>query len=79
MDERNYASERTGRVVLSFHLHADGSISEMHFVNNTVDLALGLLCQSAIKNPAPYDPWPSDMHFKIDAEYREVTFCFLYN
>ena len=79
LDDRNYAGERTGRVTVKFHLNADGSISEMSFVENTVDLALGLLCQSAIKTPAPYAPWPLDMRHKIGSDYREVTFTFFYN
>lgn len=79
LDERNYAGERTGRVTVKFHLNADGSVSEMSFMDNTVDLALGLLCQSAIKTPAPYAPWPLDMRHKIGADYREVTFTFFYN
>ena len=79
LDDRNYAGERTGKVTIRFHLNADGSVSEIAFVENTVDLALGLLCQSAIKTPAPYAPWPLDMRHKIGADYREVTFTFFYN
>jgi outer membrane biosynthesis protein TonB len=79
LDDRNYAGERTGRVTVKFHLNADGSVSEMSFLENTVDLALGLLCQSAIKTPAPYAPWPLDMRHKIGSDYREVTFTFFYN
>jgi len=79
LDSRKYARDRVGRVTLRFHLNSDGSISELEFVENTVDLALGLLCQSAIKDPSPYARWPADMHRLIGAEYREVTFTFYYN
>ena len=79
LDSRNYSGDRTGKVTLRFHLNSDGTISEMGFVENSVDLALGLLCQSAIKDPAPFAPWPSDMKQKIGAPYREVTFTFFYN
>jgi hypothetical protein len=78
LNSRNFAGERTGKVTLRFRLNADGSISEVGFVENTVDLALGLLCQSAIKDPAPFPPWPSDMRRKIGDSFREVTFTFLY-
>jgi len=79
LDTRKFARDRVGRVTLRFHLNSDGSISELEFVENTVDLALGLLCQSAIKDPSPYNRWPTDMRRLIGADYREVTFTFYYN
>ena len=79
LDSRNYARDRTGKVTLRFHLNADGGVSEIAFMENTVDLALGLLCQSAIKDPAPFAPWPSDLRRLVGADYREVTFTFFYN
>jgi outer membrane biosynthesis protein TonB len=79
LDNRNFAGDRSGKVTLRFRLHADGSVSEIAFVDSTVDLALGLLCQSAIKDPAPFAAWPGDMRRQIGAEYREVTFTFFYN
>jgi hypothetical protein len=79
LDSRNYSGDRTGKVTLRFHLNSDGSISEIGFVENSVDLALGLICQSAIKDPSPFAPWPSEMKQKIGAPYREVTFTFFYN
>jgi len=79
LDARLYSADRIGKVTLRFHLHADGTVSEMAFVENTVDLSLGLLCQSAIRDNAPYAVWPIDMKRKIGAEYREVTFTFYYN
>ena len=79
LDSRQYARDRVGRVTLRFRLNSDGSISELAFVENTVDLGLGLLCQSAIKDPSPYARWPTDMRRLIGADYREVTFTFYYN
>jgi len=78
LNSRNYSGEQIGKVTLKFRLNADGSISQVAFVDSSVDLALGMLCQSAIKDPAPYAPWPSDMRRKIGDNYREVTFTFLY-
>jgi hypothetical protein len=54
-------------------------VTQLAFVQNTVDLALGLVCQSAIKDPAPFAPWPGDMKRLVGADYREVTFTFYYN
>jgi outer membrane biosynthesis protein TonB len=78
LDSRNYAGEQIGSVTVKFRLNADGSISEVAFVDTTVDLALGMLCQSAVKDPAPYAPWPSDMRRKIGDSSIEVTFKFFY-
>ncbi|MGO8675539.1 MAG: cell envelope integrity protein TolA [Limisphaerales bacterium] len=78
LDERSYAGARTGKVMLRFHLNADGSVTQMKLVENTVDLTLALICQSAIRDPAPFAPWPSDMRKEIGANYREVTFAFYY-
>ena len=79
LDTRKYARDRVGRVTLRFHLNSDGSISQVEIVENTVDLALGLLCQKAITEPQPYGKWPPDMRRLVGAEYREVTFTFFYN
>jgi protein TonB len=78
LDERNFGYERSGRVTISFRLHADGTVTNVEFKDNTVGAGLGLLCQSAIKDPAPYPSWPGDMRRKIGVEYRDVTFTFLY-
>ncbi len=79
LEHRSYAGEQTGKVTIKFRLNADGSISEVAFMDTTVDLALGMLCQSAIKDPAPYAAWPGDMRRKIGESFREVTFTFFYN
>jgi outer membrane biosynthesis protein TonB len=78
LDSRGWAADRTGRVTIRFHLNADGTVTEMKFMENTVDLALGMLCQSAIKDPSPFALWPSDMRRAIGANFREVTFTFFY-
>jgi hypothetical protein len=79
LENRLYARDRFGKVTVRFHLHANGTVTEMTFVENTVDLSLALLCQSAIRDSAPYAEWPADMRRKIGAEFREVTFTFYYN
>jgi len=78
LDERGFAGARTGQVMLRFHLNSDGSVTQMKLVENTVDFPLALLCQSAIRDPAPFAPWPGEMRKEIGADYREVTFTFYY-
>ena len=79
LDQRNYASDRTGRVALEFQLYYDGRISDMKVLENTVDDILCLLCQKAILDPSPYSRWPSDMRRMVNGDYREVRFTFYYN
>ena len=57
----------------------DGRITDMKMSDNDVGDLLGLLCERAVLDPAPYAPWPSDMRRLIGHNYREVTFTFYYN
>ena len=79
LEERNYASDKTGKVVLEFRLNYDGRVTDMKVVENTVDEILCLLCQKAIMDPAPFARWPSDMRRMANADYRDVRFTFYYN
>jgi hypothetical protein len=78
LDEQNFGFYRSGRVSVRFRLHADGSVTQLEFAGNEVGVGLGLLCQSAIKDPSPFEPWPGDMRREIGSEYRDVTFTFIY-
>ena len=78
LEGRWYADDRKGKVVLRFHLNSDGSISQMTLVQNTVDLTLALLCESAIRDPSPYRAWPDEMRRIVGADFREVTFTVYY-
>jgi hypothetical protein len=79
LDQQGYSGERTGKVVVRFHLNSDGSVTEMKQQETTVDdYTLALICQSAIRDPAPFAAWPSEMRKEIGAKYREVTFVFYY-
>jgi outer membrane biosynthesis protein TonB len=79
LEKRNFARDRTGKVVLEFRLNYDGRITEMKEVENDVGELLGLLCQMAVLDPARYADWPSDMRRLVGADYREVRFTFYYN
>ncbi|MBI3853863.1 MAG: hypothetical protein HY298_26860 [Verrucomicrobia bacterium] len=79
LDSRDFARDRTGKVVLEFRLNYDGRITEMKEVDNDVGELLGLLCQKAVLDPAPFEKWPSDLRRLVGADYREVRFTFYYN
>jgi len=78
LDSQKFASDRTGKVMLRFHLNYDGTITDMTVQQNTVGDLLGYVCQKAINDPAPFKPWPEDMRRLVGQNYREITFTFYY-
>ncbi len=70
---------RSGKVVVEFRLHSDGSVTEMGVSENEVTEVLGWICRRAIQDPAPYDRWPSDMRRLVGGDFRMVRFTFYYN
>jgi hypothetical protein len=79
LDQRNYAQERSGKVVLQFHLKFDGTITDMEFKDNTVGDMLGIFCRKAVEDPAPYDKWSREMRLMVGKDFREIRFTFYYN
>jgi hypothetical protein len=79
LDNVSYDGYRRGKVVVKFHLDYEGRISDMSVVDNNVGDLLGLLCQKAVLDPAPYAKWPADMRRMADKDYREIRFTFYYN
>jgi len=78
LDSQQFALDRTGKVTLRFHLNYDGTITDMTVLQNTVGDLLGYVCQKAINDPAPFKPWPEEMHREIGKNSREITFTFYY-
>jgi protein TonB len=78
LDSRHFAQDRTGKVILRFKLKYDGSVEEMHTLENTVGELLCYVCSESIQQSAPFEKWPEDMHRMIGANYREITFTFYY-
>ncbi|MGA9776850.1 MAG: hypothetical protein ACLPRE_15400 [Limisphaerales bacterium] len=78
LDSREFARDRSGKVVLRFHLNYDGRISDMVVMQNTVGDLLGYVCQKAVMDPAPFAEWPTDMRAMVGQDYREITFTFYY-
>lgn len=77
--ENNQLSQRSGRVVLEFKLNSNGRITDMKVDGNEVGEILGMLCQRAVQDPAPYPNWPSDMRKAIGSNTRDIRFTFFYN
>lgn len=78
LDEQKFSLERTGKVVVRFNLHADGTISDMTQVQSDVGDLWAFICESAVMTPAPYARWPAAMRRLIGRDVRDVTFTFHY-
>lgn len=78
LDERHYALERTGHVVISFKLHPDGTVSAVNTSNSSMGELYSLLCELAVEQPAPFGRWPAELVHEIGSEPIPVTFTFNY-
>ena len=79
LDERAFARGDTGKVVVTFRLNSDGSVTHMRVAESTVGDILEIVCQKAVQEPAPFGPWPNDMRRLVGADFRDVRFTFFYN
>jgi hypothetical protein len=77
LDRRQFALDRTGKVVLQFRLNYDGRITDMEIAESTVGETLAYVCQLAVTDPAPYEKWPSDMRREV-GDSRNIQFTFYY-
>jgi len=78
LEQKGYAFNNTGRVVIVFRLNYDGRVSDVSVVESTVGDLLADVCQLAITDPAPYAKWSTEMRQFFGANYREVRFTFYY-
>jgi hypothetical protein len=78
LDSQQYAADYRGKVVLQFHLHSDGRITDVTVAENTAGAVPGLICETAIDKPNPYPPFPGDMR-RVVGETRSIQFTFFYN
>jgi len=67
-----------GTVELKFDLLADGSVANMEMKANSAGPALGLYCQKAVVESAPFAPLPEDLKRLIGGDSREIIFTFYY-
>ncbi|HUD47468.1 MAG TPA: hypothetical protein VMR33_11590 [Candidatus Baltobacteraceae bacterium] len=75
----NRTANASGKVVLEFRLHPDGRITGMTNVQNEVSDFMENMCERAILDPEPFQPWPREMRLDIPADYRDIQFTFFYD
>jgi hypothetical protein len=78
LDAQRYASDYRGKVVLQFRLHHDGSVTELRVVENSAGPIPGLICETAVDKPKPFEKFPVPMR-RMVGDTREIQFTFYYN
>ena len=73
------AAREVGRVVITFNLWENGDVTDVEVERSTVGPIHSLKCERAVREPAPYDPWPAKMREIIGDDHRFVRFTFHYN
>lgn len=68
-----------GKVVLRFKLHSDGQVSDFCVVEATVPPAFTIMCEKAVRDPAPFESWPPEQRTTVGADERNITFTFYYH
>jgi len=76
--EQNRLYEGVGQVTLYFQLLDDGTVQGMETKENTAGITLGLFCEKAIVDSAPFAPLPEKLRMLVGKEPREVNFTFYY-
>ena len=65
-----------GEVVIEFHLHADGNVSDLRVARSRTDETTALVCQKAVSESAPFPAWPQEMRRAFTNDYRDIHFTF---
>ncbi len=79
LDNLSYEGYRQGKVVVQFNLNYRGEISDVKIIQNTVTEMLALMCEKAIRDPAPFGEWSREMRLAVGDDYRRITFTFHYH
>jgi hypothetical protein len=75
----NRTPNGSGKVVVRFRLLPDGRIQGMTNISSDVSDFMENMCERAVLDPAPYQPWPREMRMEIPNEYRDIQFTFYYD
>lgn len=77
LDSQKFSLDRTGKVVLLFRLNYDGTISQMRVAQSSVGDLLAYVCEKAVLDGAPYEPWTANMRLEI-GDHIDVMYTFSY-
>lgn len=69
----------SGKVVVNFKLYPNGRVDQVVLAHNEVTDELANFCESAIIDPSPFGPWPTQMRLDIPKDYLDLQFTFYYD
>ncbi len=79
LEERRYASDDHGRVLVGFQLRHNGTITAVHIIENTTGADLpGYVAIKAIQDPAPFRPMPVSASNGLHKAYEDICLIFEY-
>ena len=73
-----HGKNRSGEIVLEFHLTSDGRITNMKVIKDSVGNGEAMICEKAVLASVPYPAWPADVVRMVGESFRVVTFTFNY-
>jgi hypothetical protein len=73
--DRRYADGQPGRARLNFTLYPTGRVDHLKIAQNSASPILGELCQTAVLQCAPFDPWPEDLKL-IGGDHLDISIDF---
>jgi outer membrane biosynthesis protein TonB len=79
LDNLSYDNYQQGKVVVQFTLSYRGDITDVRVAQNTVSDMLSLMCEKAVRDPAPFGEWSREMRLAVGEDSRRITFTFFYN
>jgi hypothetical protein len=68
----------SGKVIVSFVLHSDGTVTDTDITMNNVGYLPGLTCVEAVLKSTPFPKWSSEMVKKL-GDHCDVEFTFNYH
>jgi TonB family protein len=78
LQDQHYQGLQQGYVTLSFRLHTDGKVSDVHVLKSSLNGTLTQAALSAVNDSAPFAAWTDAMRQKKKGDYLDVTFSFYY-
>jgi len=67
-----------GKVIASFKLHHDGTITDLSFTSGGANQRQRYYCREALEGAAPFERWSTKLRNRIGADHRQCQFTFSY-
>ncbi len=67
-----------GKVIASFKLHHDGTITDLTFTSGGANQRQRYYCREALEGAAPFERWSTKLRNRIGADHRQCQFTFSY-